>query len=86
MMTSAPKEPDDPIALELPADWRDLFARYLANAGDVSAPVPGSEQPDIVQQMMLRDIDAILRRLDAGIPEQQKRMDRLLERLANHSA
>jgi hypothetical protein len=52
----------------------------------VKVPVPEGDTPDIVQQNMLRDIDAILTRIDAGIAEQHKRMDSLLERLAKNAA
>ena len=41
---------------------------------------------DLAQQAMLRDIDAILSRLETGIPAQRKAIDALLERLSRRKA
>jgi len=56
-------------------DW-DVLDAFLA-------AYPGATNPSkkVITEFLRRDTDAILARLDKGIPELKKRMDDLLERL-----
>ncbi len=53
-------------------------------ASDVGEALEDSS--DLVQQLLLRDIDAIVARLDVGIPKENAALDALLARLTQTAA